>query len=67
MTQRQVEVTGYFSTFEFQFDKDMTVRLDKEGINIKLSLTEPTSALTQQEVKTLLSFVKLAVDMLLPL
>jgi len=67
MTQRQVQLAGYFSSFTFEFDKEMAVKLEKDGVNINLSITEPSSELTQQEVETLLSFVKLAVDMLLPL
>ena len=67
MTQRQVQMTGYFSSFEFEFEKEMSVRLDKVGNNVKLSVTEPTSNLTQKEVETLKTFVEMAVDMLLPL
>lgn len=66
MTQRQVQLFGYFSSFQFQFEKDMVVRLDKAGDSIRLYITEPTSALTQQEVETLKSFVEMAVDFLIP-
>ena len=66
MTQRQVVLTGYFSSFEFDFDKDMIVRLEKDGDNIKLFITPPTSNLTESEVETLKVFVQIAVDMLLP-
>lgn len=67
MTQRQVQLSGYFSSFEFQFEKLMTVKLEKDGYHINLSITEPISDLTLKELETLISFVKLAVDMLLPL
>ena len=67
MTQRQVELTGYFSLFEFEFEQDMVVRLEKVGSNINLSITEPTCNLTEKEVETLKAFVQMAVDMLLPL
>ena len=64
MTQKQVRLSGYFSYFEFEFEKEMIVRLEKVGVDVKLSITEPTSNLTESEIETLITFVKMAVDML---
>ena len=44
----------------------MSVKLDKVGNYVKLSVTEPTCNLTEKEVETLKAFVQMAVDMLLP-
>lgn len=67
MTQRQVQLNGFFSSFEFEFEKEMTVRLDKIGSQISLSITGPSCDLTQQELETLISFVNMALDFLMPL
>ena len=53
-----MRLSGYF--YKFEFEKEMIVRLEKVGV--KLSITEPTSNLTESE--TLITFVKMAVDML---
>jgi len=67
MTQRQIQLSGYFSSFEFQFEKEMTVKLEKTGDKISLSLKEPSSELTQQEVETLISLVNMALDFIMPI
>lgn len=67
MTQRQVQLAGYFSSFQFEFEKEMVVRLEKVGDDIKLFITEPTSTLTEKEVETLKAFVEMAVDILMPI
>ena len=58
MTQKQVQISGYFSYFEFEFEKETIVRLEKVGADV--SITEPTSNLTE----SLITSVKMAVDML---